>query len=105
MGDARRIHWMSWDKMTQVKGMGGLGFRDFEAFNLAVLAKQGWRLLVGDNSPFFKSTTELFSDLYLTIGEQQKRVENRIEKPDRARIRAVVSIEGHDIDGGNRSEI
>jgi hypothetical protein len=45
---------VAWEKITQPKYMGDLGFRYLEIFNLALLAKQAWRMLIRPESLCFQ---------------------------------------------------
>ena len=48
--EERRIPWVSWENLCCSKKDGGRGMRDLEAFNQALLAKQGWRILNDETS-------------------------------------------------------
>lgn len=48
--EKKKIHWRSWDRMCLTKAEGGLGFKNLHAHNLALVAKQGWRLLSNPTS-------------------------------------------------------
>ncbi|XP_027099102.2 uncharacterized protein [Coffea arabica] len=47
--EEKKLPWVSWKKLADVKGRGGLGFKDLDAFNKALLAKQLWRIICSPN--------------------------------------------------------
>ena len=53
-GEAHKIHWVGWKKLCLPKIQGGLGFKDLEQFNLALLGKQVWRVIHNIDSLFYK---------------------------------------------------
>ncbi|XP_023879643.1 uncharacterized mitochondrial protein AtMg00310-like [Quercus suber] len=60
----RKLAWLSWKKLCMPKDRGGLGFRDLKLFNIALLAKQGWRLQTNTSSLFCR----VFRAKYFPLG-------------------------------------
>ncbi|XP_059431595.1 uncharacterized mitochondrial protein AtMg00310-like [Corylus avellana] len=54
------IAWMSWSKLGKAKTMGGMGYHDLEWFNIALLAKQGWRLIQNPHGLVSRILTEKY---------------------------------------------
>ncbi|XP_022755339.1 uncharacterized protein LOC111303378 [Durio zibethinus] len=58
--ERKGIHWLPWRKMCIGKWAGGMGFRDMEHFNKALLVKYGWRLLHNTSALAYKVLKEKY---------------------------------------------
>jgi hypothetical protein len=52
--EAKKIHWVKWEKITKPKERGGLGVMDLRVFNIALLGKWWWRIRNEKESLWFK---------------------------------------------------
>ena len=54
-GSERKTAWIAWEKLYASKKEGGLGMRNMQMFNKALLAKQGWRVMTNPDSLMAKT--------------------------------------------------
>ncbi|KAK6153170.1 hypothetical protein DH2020_012809 [Rehmannia glutinosa] len=48
--NGKKMHWVFWKKIASDKALGGLGYRHLRAFNLALLVKQAWKIIMQPSS-------------------------------------------------------
>lgn len=68
LGEKRKIACVSWDVVCKSKEKGGLGVKNLEWFNIALLGKWVWRLLVGNNALWSKLLIFKYGDLVKFCG-------------------------------------
>ncbi|XP_057418938.1 uncharacterized protein LOC130713163 [Lotus japonicus] len=59
------MHWTKWNKLCKNKLEGGLGFRDFKAFNIALVAKNWWRIYSNPEA----LVAQVFKGVYFQSGD------------------------------------
>ena len=52
--EGRKIHWVNWERLCKAKESEGMGFKEIEKFNDALLAKQVWRMMHNTDTLCYK---------------------------------------------------
>lgn len=58
--EERRTHWKRWEEPTKARAIGGMGFKNLEVLNLALLCKLVWMILINPQELWFKVLTGLY---------------------------------------------
>ena len=45
LDESKHINWLQWNTLCKPKRESGMVFKNFREFNLAMLGKQGWKLI------------------------------------------------------------
>ncbi|CAL5186226.1 unnamed protein product [Lathyrus oleraceus] len=68
-GGSRKMCWVSWDKICLRTEEGGLGVKNVEWFNLALMSKWGWRFLNDKHAIWFKLLQFRYDSGLQSLGE------------------------------------
>lgn len=69
----RKLHSLAWDKIYQLKGNGGLGFRRLKETNQAFMAKLAWRLQTQDSSLWSRVLKEKYDSVSRSWEQKAKQ--------------------------------
>lgn len=70
--EKRGIPWISWKRLQYSKRDGGLGFKDLEKFNDALLAKHAWRIINNPDSLFARiMKARYFKDCFVLDAKER----------------------------------
>ena len=71
--DSRKIHWVKWERLCESNEDGGMGFKEIEKFNEALLAKQMWRMMNNSDTLSYKIfKARFFPNCSILEGNDQK---------------------------------